>query len=156
MTKRKHFGIESIHRGLNFQVQGDAAAIDYAAVERLALGSMPASITFEARDADQKAAAFYYSYGGKAPINFIAIVQTDDTQSQRHGGYQQYRHFDVYVNGRKVQTFSDDDPETNYDSDEYLDRRIDRWLETWEAALGCRAVRGELTNRVRLMPTKRK
>lgn len=151
MTKGKR---EFPHRAMNFQIQGDAAAnVDY---DPSFLNHMPASITFEARDADQKAAAFYYSYGGKAPMNYIAIVQTDDSQSLRHGGYQQYRHFDVYVNGRKVQTFSDDHPETNYDSDEYLDRRIDRWLETWEAALGCRAVRGELTNRVRLMPTKRK
>lgn len=136
----------------NFQLQG-MAALDYAKAEAAVLKDFPAqNFEFETtRTHEQKLAAFASSYGKAAPANWIIVIRVDDTQGQRHGGMRQYRHFDVYVNGHKVQTFNDGDAATGYYSGERLDSRIERWLTVWETALGCKALRGELKGRVKLI-----
>jgi hypothetical protein len=90
-------------------------------------------------------------YGMKSPENTIVILRADDSQNQRHGGIRQYRSFEAYVNAVKVETWRDDSPAHNYDSDKHLDRRIDEWGKLWSKALGCPVLRGEFRNRVKLI-----
>jgi hypothetical protein len=76
--------------------------------------------------------------------NTIFIIQQNPTGGPRHGGWRTYRHFIVYINGYEVTRFDDDSPATNYDSDKYLDERIETWLNKMATALHCRPIRGKI------------
>jgi len=133
---------------------------DFSEIERRILREMPADvIVFDERTAQDKADAFAYAYGGHPAMvgrNYMFILRGDDTQSPRHGGIRQYRSFTAYVNGIAVESWRDDEQRHDYSSASYLDQAIDRWVATWEKALGCKAVRGEIKSRVRLIPEPRR
>jgi hypothetical protein len=91
------------------------------------------------------------AFGSKPSGNSLLIIQGDDSQSLRHGGMRQYRHFTAYVNGLEVRTFADDRADTDWSSGEYLDRAMDAWISTWETALACKCERSEKPNRIKLI-----
>jgi hypothetical protein len=76
--------------------------------------------------------------------NVLMLVRKNDSGGPRHGGWRTYRHFDLYLNGVLIEAFSDDSPNTNYDSDSRLDNRINYRLELLERALGCKALRARI------------
>lgn len=47
-----------------------------------------------------------------------------DTSQLRYGGYRIYRNFELRIDGKLFRKYRDDDPETDYDQDRALDKRI--------------------------------
>lgn len=84
-------------------------------------------------------------------MNTIRIIQLDDTQSKRHGGWRQYRHFECTINGFTVEVFNDDSAATNYASGSYLDDLIQLWAERYQIAIGAEVIRQEKPGRVKLL-----
>lgn len=165
MTKRKHMGIEEPKEVKNYQLQGSFLTADYSELEERILAGLPPvaipvmnGIEFEGPITPEfKRDLHAFMYGkAPAPTNYILILRGDDSESMRHGGIRRYRSFVAYVNGQEVERWRDDDQRHNYSSDEYLDADIAKWAGIWEKALGCKAIRGEIKNRKRLIPEKRK
>lgn len=181
MTKRKHMGIETteidprpgtvfedIVAGKpvkNYQLQGSFLTANYDEIEERILAGLPPvarpialGIEFEGPITPEfKRDLHAFMYGkAPAPTNYILILRGDDSGSQRHGGYRWYRSFVAYVNGQEVERWRDDEQRHDYSSGEYLDRDIAKWAATWEKALGCKAIRGEIKNRKRLAPERYK
>lgn len=58
--------------------------------------------------------------------NTYELRRMPDSGGQRHGGWRVYRHFNLYINGKKFKDYQDDCSSTGYSSDQYLDRYIDQ------------------------------
>lgn len=142
--------------GARFMFDG----VNYSETERRIMGEMPQRVAFDGPlDAKAKGDLFAFMYGmapGNVPHNYIVVLRSDDSQSQRHGGIRQYRSFVAYVNGQEVERWQDDEARHDYNSGDRLDNRIANWIAIWEKALGCKAIRGEITNRKRLIEERKR
>lgn len=86
--------------------------------------------------------------------NKLELVQAPTrTSGPRHGGPTQDRVFKFYVNGHLFDTFTEGSQCTfNYARDGYLNRALDAYVAKFEAALGCKCLRVDMS-RPELKPT---
>lgn len=83
--------------------------------------------------------------------NSLILIRGNDFQLRRHGGPREYRQFAMYLNGVFLHRFADDEA-PNYNSGKYLDRAIDDFAAPIEKALDIKMMRGELKDRIKLIP----
>ncbi|RYD59626.1 MAG: hypothetical protein EOP83_20540 [Verrucomicrobiaceae bacterium] len=69
--------------------------------------------------------------------NTLKLIQMKNTSSLRHGGTQEYRNFDLLINGVLVEQFKDDCPSSDYSTGQYLNDHMDRRIAVLEQALNC-------------------
>lgn len=74
--------------------------------------------------------------------NYLHLIQTPTRSVKRHGGPDEVRTFELYINGILIEMFQDNYPSSYYKSLDNLDRYINQKVKTLERALGCKVIRG--------------
>lgn len=87
-------------------------------------------------------------------MNRLVLIQKSDTESIRHGGRRQYRHFELWLNRVLIECFDDDHAWFGYATGRDLDHIINDRLSKFEKALGVVAERIEEEGRVKLIEVR--
>lgn len=84
-------------------------------------------------------------------MNTLYLIRGSDGEVLSHSGARKYRFYEVYVNGVRVKKFIEGFSGCNHATGPAFDKHVLDFLELWENALRCTAMRGELKGRVKFM-----
>ena len=76
--------------------------------------------------------------------NTIALIQQEDQVSLGYGGEKVRRTYIAYINCMMVEIFCEDNPANGYSTGKYFDKHVQKWLDKYQNALGCKAIRGRV------------